>query len=159
MNPTELHVFDLDGTLYRSPEPPDGNPAFYYNPSSFGKVSGPGFDRRWNLDSIARARHSTFRNGAMSIVLTGRPESEPMRHKIEYILSLTGLEFEKLVLRPVVFPGSVAQFKAAYVAGLLHKHPSIGKVILLDDDVDNHLAMKDIVEGMGKVYEGFLPDP
>lgn len=158
MQPTELYVFDFDDTLYRSPQPPDGDVSFYYNPSSFGQVGAPGFDKRWILDSVARARHAQYKPYGMSIVLTGRPESDPMRHKIEYILSLTGVEFDKVVLMPVVFPGSIAQFKAAYVAGLLTKHPTLNRVIFLDDDVDNHMAVQEAVIGVGKVYEGYLPD-
>lgn len=153
----ELHVYDLDMTLYRSPEPTENDPAFYYHAHSFGTVKGPGFDRRWNLDTIAKARHSGVVQSVMNIVLTARPDHDQMRRKIEYMISLTGIEFDKILLRPITYPGPIPKYKAACVAGLLTKHPSIEKVVMVDDDEDNLNEVKRSVEAHGRLYAGLHP--
>jgi hypothetical protein len=155
----ELHVYDLDMTLYRSPEPPEDDPTWYYHAHSFGSVKGPGFDRRWNLDTIAKARHSSLSQGVMTIVLSARPENEPMRRKIEQMIALTGIEFDKILLRPITYPGSIPKFKAACVAGLLTKHPTVDKVACVDDEADNLSEIAKTVQSLGRVFDGRLPVP
>jgi len=100
------------------------------------------------------ARHSILDDSALSVVLTGRPDHPPMRKKIEALLSLTGLHFNAVMLKPILFSGTTAQFKATAVSEWLQLHPSIRKVVLYDDRLENQEAIRGIVKEKGLIYEG-----
>jgi hypothetical protein len=94
---------------------------------------------------------------AMTVVLTGRAEHLPMRKAIQSLLHLTGLQFDAVLLQPLLFVGTTAQYKAREVARLLKVLPSVRKVVLYDDDDRNHEAVGALVKGVGLTYNGWKP--
>lgn len=156
MSPTELHIYDLDGTLYKSPTPPVPDPTWWYHAHSFGSPKPPGYDPRWILAVVAKARSSVLSPSVRTVVITGRRDHEPMREKVSQVLSLTGLSFDAVRLQPVFFPGTTAQYKGAVVSRMLDKLPSVKKVVFYDDELDNHRVVGAVVKSLGLKYSGVV---
>jgi hypothetical protein len=156
MHPTELHIYDVDGTLYKSPKPPIPDPVWYFHAHSFGMPREPGYDGRWILEVVSRARHSMLDPTVMTVVLTGRPDHGPMQKKVAQLLRLTGLRFDKVQLQPILFAGTTAQYKGLVVAGWLKQLPSVRKVVFYDDEPDNHVTVGGVARELGLKYQGVL---
>ena len=75
-----------------------------------------------------------------------------MRQKIEGLLKVTGLTFHAVILKPVLFPGSTAGYKAHVVERWIHEVPSIRKVVVYDDTLKNHDAIRAVVAARGRAY-------
>jgi len=60
MRPTELHIYDVDGTLYKSPKAPGGDPVWYFHAHSFG---APKADGRLALTTELYSMDSGYREG------------------------------------------------------------------------------------------------
>lgn len=148
----ELHIFDLDGTLYASPKPPDGNMGWYNYIKSFGQPGLPGFDPRWHTPVVVAARRSAQDPSARTILVTGRPDYQAMRKLIETMLRNAGIDFSAVWLRPVHWNLSIPLYKARVVAMYLHADPEIRKVVVWDDEEPNHSAMRTITEAAGLTY-------
>lgn len=154
MRPIELHIYDLDGTLYKSPAPPIPDPTWWFHAHSFGDPKPPGYDSRWILSVLSRARSSTLAPSVRTVVITGRPDHTPMRKKVAHVLSLTGLVFDAVRLQPVLFPGTTAQYKGTTVAKMLQQLPDVKRVVLYDDEPDNHRVVGAVVKSRGLIYAG-----
>jgi hypothetical protein len=156
MRPTELHIYDVDGTLYKSPKAPGGDPVWYFHAHSFGAPKAPGYDGRWILSVLSRARHSVLDPTVKTVILTGRPDHPPMRKKVLSLLRLTGLRFDAVVLQPIPFSGTTAQYKKSVVDQWLKQLPSVRKVVFYDDEQDNLLSVGKTVERCGVQYKAYL---
>lgn len=154
MNQTELHIYDLDGTLYRSPKPPKPDSAWWFHAHSLGKPGQPGYDGRWFLRTVARARHSTLDPCALTVVLTGRPDHPPMQKAVRGLLRLSGLHFDAIRLQPILFPGTTAQYKGLEVSRWLKDLPSVRRVVLYDDEMNNHIAVAAAARKRGVAFKG-----
>lgn len=154
MGPKELHVFDFDGTLYQSPAPPNEEEAgtWYFHAYSIGEPGVPGFDSRWNLPLILRARRSVEDPRAAVVLLTGRPDHKPMKDAIYRALAKIDVRWDGIILRPVFYPGSIPQFKAYCVQEWLKKMPSVEKVVFYDDSETNLGLVGQAVTAQGKHY-------
>lgn len=154
--PKELHLYDFDGTIYRSQLPPNAleSTVWWHLPRSLDGVGYPGFDARWVLPVVQQARRSILDPRVMSVMLTGRPDHKAMRERVTRILHSAELYFPVMHLRPIVVHGGMAKYKANFVQGLLRGAPSIEKVVYFDDDPEN-LAEVGKVVGQRK-YTGIL---
>jgi hypothetical protein len=151
--PTELVIFDFDGTLLKSPASPSGHTTWHHHAYSLESVQeGPGFDRRWILPIIVEARRASLRPGTMTVVLTARPDSKGMRHAIKRLVGLTGIDFDAVQLKSVAFPGSSALYKAGAVTAWLERHPTIQKVTFFDDLESNLMTVEQAVTRTGRQY-------
>jgi hypothetical protein len=151
--PTELVAFDFDGTLLRSPESPDGDPMWWFHAYSLDAVrGGPGLDHHWVVPAIIHARRASLRPSVMTVVLTARPDHKGMRQQIHRLVSLTGIDFDAVQLKPVVFPGSDPLYKAGAVIAWLERHPSIRRVTLYDDIDANLSTVGQAVQQSGREY-------
>jgi len=156
MHPVELAVFDFDGTLLKSPKSPDGNPLWWFHAHSLASITeAPGFDPRWYLGAIAHARKAAATPGVLTVVLTARPDHRGMREQIGRLLSLASLQFDQVVLKPVLFPGLDPAYKAHAVRAWLRKYPTIKRVSFYDDLDENHVAVKHAVEHSGRSFRGY----
>lgn len=151
MKQTELYLFDFDGTLYDSPRD-SLDPTWYFHAQSFGEPKAPGFDPRWSLGTVIKARRAMSDPSALTVVLTGRPQHAQMRTTIQRMLAMADLHPNLLQLKPVEFQGTTPQYKAIFTGQMLEKHPSIKRVTLVDDEVPNHVAVGAVVTQMGKVF-------
>ncbi len=151
--PTELVAFDLDGTLLKSPKSPDGDPAWWFHAYSLdGVQGGPGMDPHWIIPAIIQARRVSLRPTVMTVVLTARPDHKGMRRQVRRLVSLTGIDFDSVQLKPVMFPGPDPLYKAGAVIAWLQRHPTIRRVTLYDDLDVNLATVGKAVEQSGRTY-------
>ena len=137
----ELHVYDFDGTLYNSPHPPKPDPSWWLFVKSLGQTGAPGFDSRWNIPVVIRARRSIQDPCAKTILLTARPDYRLMRQKVEKMLDDASLDFEKVWLKPPTIGMTAPEYKAMIVESYLIEDPEIEKVIFFDDEPTNLAAV------------------
>jgi hypothetical protein len=149
--PTELLIFDFDGTLYHSPKAPEGHTTWPFQVYSLDGWGPPGFDRRWNLTAINAARHAQ-NQGAVLAILTARPDYAAMRSRLEEMLHSTGLNWNIVQLRPVYAAGTHAAFKAHVVQSWLSQMPHIRAVSFWEDSEVNLEAVRPVVETSGRRY-------
>jgi hypothetical protein len=121
----ELHVFDFDGTLFRSPTPADwwDGPRgdWYRTPQSLDPPCVPKKpDASWWVGQIVQqARNSIADPNVMAIVLTGR-QRDRFGKRVPELLRAAGLKFEQVLLK---LPGMrTADFKEATISRLHRKH-------------------------------------
>ena len=151
-----LHVYDVDGTLYRSPKSPDGSESFYFHAKSFGQIGLPGYDPKWYLDVVSRARQSVEDPSALVIVCTGRIDHAEMRKKITELLGICGVTPDFVHLRPTTHQSSMGSYKAKVVASYLLAEEALEEVILYDDEEGNHDAIARLCEFLGVRFRGVM---
>jgi hypothetical protein len=152
----ELHVYDFDGTLYNSPLPPDGNPAWWLYTKSLDGAKAPGFDSRWRLPIVIQARRSMSQPGITTILVTGRPDYREMRNRIAELMSDASLPFRYLFLKPPSLDITTPDYKAAVITTFTDQDPEYRKVVVWDDDDKNHKTIRKHLEQRGVKYEGIL---
>lgn len=144
--PNELHVFDLDDTLYRV--------------STSVRWGPPGFDKNWILPVLSEARRSLQNAHAVTALLTGRPDNPIMRKVVLSMLDTAGLHFDRVQLKPLGLATTKNPlYKAFAVKQWLLELSTIDKVVLFDDDVENLAEVCGAVESMGIACNGYLVDP
>jgi len=151
---SELHIYDFDATLYRSPGPPEGRPAseWWDSPVSLDGVGRAGFDARWRMNIVRDARESIADPDVEAVVLTGRRRFAGLARAVERALSLAGLRFDDVILRPMISTGDVFAWKAAEVGRLLAGIDGLEKVTMYDDNADNLRAVRAVVERAGLAF-------
>jgi hypothetical protein len=153
MAPKELHIYDFDETLYRSPTPPPGaSMAWYFHAHSLGKPEAPGFDGRWVLPVLIEARRSSMDPRVASVLLTARPDHAAMRSTIYRTLALADVRWDAVQLRPIMFPGNDAMYKATVVQEWLMGMPTVEKVVFWDDQDENLELVGRAVRNEGRRY-------
>lgn len=137
MRPAELHVYDFDGTLYRSKKAPDDNVFWYMKPESLSGAGLPGFDGRWDLSFVGKARYSILRDDVLAIVCTARVENRPLRARLEALFRKAELPFSAVHMSPVHMMRDVPGYKVSCIQGYLSSFPSLGRVVFCDDEQAN----------------------
>ena len=159
LKPVELHLYDFDMTLYDSPQPPEPDPVWWFHAYPLYNFGVPGFDHRWILPVVVKARRSTQTPGVMSVLLTARAGSAPLRQIIKKMVRAAGLNFDLVQLKPVDTQLSTPGYKAAVVYKLLKLYPSIRKVTFYDDLRANVDRVGIVVRQSGRAYEGVVVAP
>jgi hypothetical protein len=139
MRPTELHIFDFDGTLFNSPTPPPsyGKRGWWDDLRSLEppcvpeKPSGSWF----NGAVVSAFRKAKANPKAVTVVMTGRLHY--FRSRLKVILASGGIKPDELLLKQ---PGGGATeaYKVAAMRYLLKQMPQT-KVIEFWEDRHNHL--------------------
>ena len=133
----ELHVFDFDGTLFRSPEPPANyKPSvghWYSDPMTLSEPhvpQKPGSDW-WNGQLVAQAKKSIASQSVYAVMMTGRSgRNGAFRFRIAELLKQAGLNFDEVHLSN---GGSTVDWKVGKILQILDRHPSIAHVRVWDD--------------------------
>ena len=149
----ELHVFDFDGTLFRSPHPPEGFTGDWWDsPESLGPPYVPKVPDSWWWvpDMISEARKSIQDPNVFSIVLTGRWNERFGRTRIPELLTQQGLFFDEIHCSDIHF--DIRFFKAAKVKEYLLRFPTIIEVKVWDDVQKNLDTISGVVVAFDKVY-------
>ena len=103
MRQAELHVYDFDGTLFRSPSPPavwardwwsDGQSLL---PPCVPAIPGA---RWWNAATVKSARRSIANPNVFAAMLTGRQDTGVLGYRIPDLLHQRGLNFDAVHLDP-----------------------------------------------------------
>ena len=150
----ELHVYDFDGTLFRSPDKPDwwekGTGSWVYNPASLDVPcvpTRPGGDF-WIGSTVADAKKSISRPDVYAILVTGRGDKSFARYRVPELLKQKGLSFDEVHLSP---GGSTKSFKIQVINRILGRFPDIDRVDIWEDDLPNLKAYMQAVNQRGLV--------
>jgi len=147
----ELHVYDFDGTLFRSPDQPDWfkGRGWVVQPESLGEPCVPEIpgDDWWIPSTVSSAQKSIGNPDVWAILCTGRADQSGMRFRVPELLRGKGLKFDQVFLSP---GGSTKAYKLSTILGLLKKHPGIETVHIWEDDLTNLGAYCAAVEAEGK---------
>ena len=152
MNPLQLHVYDLDGTLYDSPRLQVDRPSWWYSAQSLQGYGPPGFDTKWILGTVLEARKSVMDPRVRAVLLTGRPQHSDMASVIRAMLRSADIRFAVEQLKPLFPPRPTPLYKAAAVQKWLLRYPSVGKVVFYDDLDENLDAVGEVARRMGREY-------
>jgi len=158
----ELHIYDFDGTLFRSPQSPavwDGD--WWSDPASLTPPcvpSDPG-QEWWISSTVDSAKKSISNPNVWAIMMTGRKEvvgkkgkEKPtaFRYRVPDLLQQAGLNFDEVHLSTVK---NTMAGKLKTAIGYLNKYPTIKKVKIWDDRPSHLQHFKRIFEKMGKKVE------
>ena len=147
----ELHLYDFDGTLFRSPAPPT-----WWTTNTGGWYSGqfsldppcipekPG--SKWWIESTVRdARKSIADPDVWAIMCTGRNDSK-FRWRVPQLLRQKSLDFDQVFLKPNAAKGKAsgddsgtAAYKSKLIERLVKKF-GIEKVVVWEDSNMPHFA-------------------
>lgn len=157
----ELHIFDFDGTLFRSPEPPEwwSKTAFghwYTQESSLGLPFIPpkAPASYWIPDVVRDAKDSIDDVEAWAVMCTGRVDNPGLRYRVAELLKGVGLDFDEVHLNAT--SGSTVRYKQAVTLKLLNKYPQISKVQMWEDTQENLDAVEAICDKYAVSFEGHL---
>jgi hypothetical protein len=149
----ELHLYDFDGTLFRSPLPPDSWPGGEAWWSDSISLSDPCVPVRpggawWNESVVSAAKKSIAAPDVLAVMCTGRSSRSFARFRVPELLRQKGLDFDAVFLKPNI-ASPTEPFKKAVILQVLARNPDI-TVVHLYEDRPNHLtAYQNLVEGLG----------
>jgi hypothetical protein len=148
--PRHLHVFDFDGTLFKSPEMPSGwtGNNWYGHQDSLGRPYVPDDpDSSWWVGStVAVAKQSIADPEVVAVLATGRAKNSFARWRLPELLRSHGLDFDYVLLAPTT--GVAAAFKKAVVTRLLQRYHTVESVTLWEDTKANIPGMQQAAEGL-----------
>jgi len=137
----ELHVYDFDGTLFRSPHPPNtwSDKGIWWSDSI--SLSNPCVPVKpgstwWNEAIVSAAKRSIADPEVLAILCTGRALQSFARYRVPELLRQRGLTFDAVYLNP---SGDTGSFKKTVLLKLLARYPDI-TVVHIYEDRPHHLA-------------------
>ncbi len=160
----ELHIFDFDNTLFRSPEPPEWwsnkKMGYWFNDAvSLGEPfvpQKPSSDY-WFNGVVSEAKKSISDMNTLAIMCTGRSNNNgAMRYRVAELLKGKGLDFDEVHLKP---GGQTARYKAKLVFDLLKKYPNIASVSVWEDTQENLDAIEKVCAHFGFEFNDYLIKP
>lgn len=143
-----LHIYDFDGTLFRSPE----KPAWWKERGWWGQVESlsppcvperPGSDW-WVSSTVDSAKASTSDAETYAVLITGRLAGK-FHARLFELLGQVGLRFAEVHLTS---GGGTLPFKLKVIENLIHKL-GIAKVEVWEDRSEHVGAFKSICEQFG----------
>lgn len=149
MTLTKLAIYDFDGTLFRSPEQPEGWTEGWWgniaslNPPVVPEKPGAAW---WNGSVVQRAKQDISDGETIAVLLTGRL-AKKFTARVKDLLSQVGLKFDQLFLAP---GGSTETFKLRVIGDLLKEYPTITGVDIWEDRAPHLAKFADFVESHGK---------
>lgn len=151
--PSEIHLFDFDGTLFRSPQPPDGwsGKSWWAYPGSLEPPcvpESPGADW-WVSSTVAQARQSISDPDVWAVLATGRKEPV-FRWRIPELLKDGGLSFDEVHLTT---GGDTLSFKKLLLLKLLRRFPFVDRVRVWDDRMSHISEFQAMLEQIGIDFE------
>jgi hypothetical protein len=129
----ELHLFDFDGTLFRSPFSPVVWKGDWWNdvrsliPPCVPQRPGPDW---WIPKTVAQAKRSISDPNVYAVLATGRPAESGLRYRVPELLKDKGLRFDEVHLAP---PSGTLAFKKGVITQILRRYPFIHTVRIWDD--------------------------
>lgn len=146
---TELHVYDFDGTTFRSPpEPAVWNGGWWNDVRSLSYPCVPDHPDAdwWVASTVQSAKESIANPDVYAILMTGRPERSAFRFRVPELLHQRGLRFDRVYLTDD--PDTLV-FKKRTLKALLVRHHHIEGVRIWDDRRHHAEALADLAEKMG----------
>lgn len=129
----ELHLFDFDGTLFRSPFAPVVWEGDWWN--DVRSLIPPCVPQRpgqdwWINSTVSQAKRSISDPNVYAVLATGRPAQSGLRYRVPELLKDKGLRFDEVHLAP---PQGTLAFKKGVLEKLLRRYPFIHTVRIWDD--------------------------
>ena len=178
-NYTELHMYDFDDTLFKSPLPPKWwyedyevylqwdrnnppvksdsiNEEWDTSPQSLGP---PFIDKNpslesglWKKEVVDSAKNSQIQDNVYNMFCTGR--EEVLKSHIKEMMDSVGLTFDddKYYLQPD--SRNTAKFKVAQITKVLEENPSIKKVEVWEDSTTNLEQIKALCDDRSLTFVG-----
>lgn len=148
--PVELHLYDFDNTLFRSPYPPDGyegdGDKWWRLPQSLLPPcvpQNPGSDW-WNAKVVNAVKKSFSRKNVVTILATGRRYST-FKKRVHQLLKQRGLKFDEILMKG---SGRTLIFKEGEIKRLIDRYnPS--KIVVWEDRGKHLTSMVGMIRGMG----------
>jgi hypothetical protein len=134
IKPSKLSVFDFDGTLFKSPDKPNGYEGNWWaSKESLNEPTVPknAPDQFWNLDIVSAARKELSDPKNYVIMLTGRID-QFFEDRINELLKQRKLNFRLVGLNE--FGMDTAEFKINKINQILKKYPSIKNIEMWEDE-------------------------
>ena len=129
----ELHIYDFDGTLFRSPHAPAvWGKDWWSDPASLLPPcvpETPGSDW-WVSPTVAAAKRSISSPDVFAVMLTGRTSTTGFRYRVAELLKQKGLNFDAVHLHQ---SGDSLMGKAKIIGKYLSRYPNIDTVRIWDD--------------------------
>ena len=135
---TEIHLFDFDGTLFRSPLPPEKWPDgdWWPNPASMKPPyvpHNPG-NEWWISQPVSAIRAAIGNPAAYTAVITAR--MYPLRSRITEVLNMGGIRPDDIILNESDF--GAARYKMQEMKYLTRQFPT-ANVLHFWEDNGEHL--------------------
>ena len=146
----ELHLYDFDSTLFRSPHPPavwDGGWWGDARSLTLPCVPDRPGDSWWIMPTVNRAKKSIADPNVFAVMMTGRRDNSAFRYRVPDLLRQRGLDFDAVHLDPGG-PDSIKINKLRRVLQYLQRYPQIDTVRAWDD-------RKSHLQDFGKVLRHF----
>jgi len=132
----ELHIYDFDGTLFRSPDEPDWWPknklgSFFFHRASMGFPTVPKEPngRWWVPEVVEKARRSIGNPAVYTIMATGRYD-QVYGDRVLELLDQKGLEFDQVHCNP---NERTKVFKRRLFLGVIADLPELERIEIWDD--------------------------
>lgn len=139
-----LHLYDFDGTLFRSPLKPEGWPerAWWTNEESLEEPQVPEEpDIGWWVKQVVQQAHKSEQGADVFVLVTGREEQ--FEERIHELLDQQDLHFDEVRLAP---EGARSKFwKPRMLRQLINEHKPTRVEIWEDTD--------EVIEGFEEVCE------
>jgi len=148
---TKLSVFDFDGTLFKSPEKPEGYKGNWWieakslNPPAVPKKPNDSF---WNMDVVESAKRELSDPKNCVILMTGRVD-QFFEDRINELIKQKSLNFKHTWLNQ--FGRSTSEFKIEKMRMVLRDNPSIKTIEMWEDEPDKAADYKKEFGDMVKI--------
>jgi hypothetical protein len=145
----ELHVYDFDGTLFRSPSEPAVWSGNWW--SSVDSLTPPCVplepkDDWWIASSVASAKRSIENPNVFAIMMTGRKDNTGFRYRIPELLDQAGLKFDAVHLNE---GGDTLRGKISNIKKYLSIYPFIKSIKIWDDRKSHINSFRKELRSMG----------
>ena len=146
---SELHLYDFDGTLFRSPHEPSVWEGEWWNdvrsltPPCVPEKPGPEW---WVGDTVSKAKKSISDPNVFAIMVTGRDANSALRFRVPQLLKQRGLGFDEVHLTPI---SSTLTHKKSLLEKTLKRYPFIDTLRMWDDRPTHLRAFKEVAQKMG----------
>jgi hypothetical protein len=142
----ELHLYDFDSTLFRSPHQPaiwDGD--WWSDSASLMEPCVPDQPNKgwWIPHTVEKAKKSISDPNVFAVMMTGRKDNSAFRYRVPELLNQRGLNFDAVHLTPKTSK-SAKKYKIKQVLRYLQKYPQI-KTVQIWDDRKSHLKFFEYV--------------
>jgi hypothetical protein len=149
----ELHIYDFDGTLFKSPQEPAVWNGDWW--SDIASLSDPCVPEQpgpewWISSTINSAKNSISNPDIFALMMTGRKDNSAFRYRVPELLEQAGLGFDAVHLSET---GDAMAGKINTAIKYLRKYPFIKKVKIWDDRTSHLRHFKDTLESLGYEVE------
>lgn len=151
MNPTELHLYDFDGTLFRSPVPPAGwgdKKLWFADIRTLSDPMVPTFPPAawWITSTVQSAKRSIRDRDVYTVLATGRDEFT-FRDRLDEMIQAKGLRFDEVHLKQ---RGRTLEYKSKLIEDVLDAYPEIERVEIWEDREPHMAHLRTFVQGLGR---------